>query len=70
MCDVIDKISGDMAGVSCPCCGLELVVEEYVVYGNRLPSGDDSDTGAYCENCSYILMPDEYRDALMEKFGD
>ena len=70
MSDVINKISGDMAGVSCPCCGLEMIVEEYVVYGNRLPLGDESDTGAYCEECTYILMPEEYRDALMETFGN
>jgi len=67
------KISGDMAGVSCPCCDEEMIIEEYMI--GDMPSNENlelvhySETGAYCEDCTYILMPDEYKEALMETFG-
>ncbi len=61
-------ISGDAAGVLCPCCDREMIIEEYMVGG--MPTNDDSETGAYCEDCTYILMPDEYKEALMDTFGE
>jgi hypothetical protein len=48
-------MSGDPAGVDCPCCGQE---------------NGNSDTGSYCEDCTYVYMPDEYNDALMNKTGE
>ena len=61
-------MSGDPAGVDCPCCGQEMLIEEYMVGG--LPTNGNSDTGSYCEDCTYVYMPDEYNDALINKTGE
>tara|TARA_E500000318_G_scaffold29633_1_gene29526 strand:+ start:9742 stop:9957 length:216 start_codon:yes stop_codon:yes gene_type:complete len=58
-------IGGDPAGVDCPCCGQEMLIEEFID-----EPAFTSSIGSYCEDCTYIYMPDEYNDVLMSKTGE